>query len=75
MTLMPDPRCGKPMWRYTLNRQRRQPDVPVCGRPKGHHPPCRTAEAIAYALSTAKDRWQSARKAGATRTAARRRRR
>lgn len=72
------PRCGKPMWRYIINRQRAQSyaiDQPVCGRPEGHAPPCRTEEAVRFANQQATERYRSARAAGVTRADARRSRR
>jgi hypothetical protein len=43
--MIPAPRCGKPMTPY---EPAGGPPVvdPVCGRPEGHNPPCRRADAV-----------------------------
>ena len=43
--MMP-PRCGRPMTRYEASNGP-MPEEPSCGRPAGHHGPCRSAPAWA----------------------------
>jgi len=42
------PRCGRVLRRYEAVWGALLED-PVCGRPEGHNPPCRSAQAVAAA--------------------------
>ena len=63
------PRCGRVLaldGRYERGGQPGDPgEPPVCGRPEGHRPPCRSEAAVARALMADADRAQRRREAQA----------
>ena len=50
------PRCGRVLRRYEAVWGALLED-PVCGRPEGHNPPCRSVQAVAAAAERERKSW------------------